>query len=124
MSTPLRILIVEDLPSDVFLLQRALKNIPNLESSVIYEDTLTEALRSIGAGAADLVFLDLHLLDSSGVDTLLAVREAAPSLPVVVVSSSDSPQTQAACRDAGAIEFLAKGQYGTEDLRRVLATLQ
>jgi len=118
------ILIVEDLPSDVFLLQRALGNLPGDQPTLMYDGSLAGGLKSLAGGGVDIVFLDLHLLDSSGVDTLRAVRSAAPDVPVVVVSSSDSDETKQACRDAGALEFLAKGGYDSGDLRRVLATLE
>lgn len=124
MTTPRCILIVEDLPSDVFLLRAALRNSAGDPPTVMYDGTLAGSLQSLRKGGIDLVFLDLHLLDSGGVDTLRAVREAAPSVPVVVVSSSDSEATKSACLELGAREFLAKGAFDQADIRRVLESLE
>ncbi len=120
MSTPIRILVAEDLPSDVFLLQRTIANLPGDPPQVMYEETLTGALARLAEQRIDLVLLDLDLLDSSGVDTLVAVRSAAPDIPVVVVSGRTDDETVRACRDAGARQFLAKGVFTADHLRRVL----
>lgn len=56
----------------------------------------------------DLVLLDLYLADSSGIDTLRRLREAAPSARVVVLSADDRSETVLAALDAGAAGFIPK----------------
>jgi len=70
----------------------------------------------------DLVLLDLALPDSAGLDTLRALREAAPDARTVVLSADDRPETVLAAIDGGAAGFIPKA---TESrlLREALATV-
>lgn len=47
--------------------------------------TLQEGLDHLGKGEVDAVLLDLNLPDSRGVETVVRLRERAPSLPIVVL---------------------------------------
>jgi DNA-binding NarL/FixJ family response regulator len=55
-----------------------------------------------------LLLLDLDLPDSRGLDTLKQVREAAPTVPVVVLSAHDDRDSVLAAIDNGAAGFLSK----------------
>jgi DNA-binding NarL/FixJ family response regulator len=57
----------------------------------------------------DLVLFDLALPGKSGVEALIAFREATdPSPAIVVFSGSDDPETVTAALDAGAMGFIPK----------------
>lgn len=47
---------------------------------------LADAIRQLEAGACDVVLLDLDLPDSQGVSTFMRIRQAAPSVPVLVLA--------------------------------------
>ena len=66
------------------------------------------------------VLLDLNLPDSAGVETVTAIRQAAPSVPVVVLTGNNDKATGLAAVQAGAQDFLAKGQMSGEAIWRVL----
>ena len=51
---------------------------------------------------------DLNLPDSTGVDTLRALRVAAPGIPIVVFSAIDDESTEQAAMDLGAQAFISK----------------
>jgi DNA-binding response OmpR family regulator len=71
---------------------------------------LADALTRLGAGAVDVVLLDLHLPDSHGLDTFRAVRAAAPDVPVVVASALDDEALAVAAVREGAQDYLVKGE--------------
>lgn len=56
----------------------------------------------------DLVILDLNLPDSSGLDTLEAVLEAAPERPVVVLTGTDDTRLGQRALERGAQDYLVK----------------
>jgi len=114
-------LVVEDLPSDVFLVQRALNSLQGRLPRISYKETLGEALSAIADDSVQVVLLDLNLPDSDGLETLQSVREAAPGLPVVVLTGNVEPGLQQACLDAGAREFVPKGSLDPAVVRRALA---
>jgi len=70
----------------------------------------------------DLVLLDLALPDSTGLETLAAVRAAATDARIVVLSADEREATMLAALDAGAAGFIPKS---TESgvLRKALATV-
>jgi len=71
---------------------------------------LGEALGMLGEemGTPDLILLDLNLPDSTGLRTLIAIREKAPHTPVVVLSADDSKETILGSLDCGALGFIPK----------------
>src|SRR5688500_6296692 len=82
-----QILLVEDSPTDVLLAEEAIANYP--EFQVAHVERLTEAVRTLSALHFDLVLLDLSLPDSQGLDTLLRLRQAIPTIPIVVMTGRD-----------------------------------
>jgi len=83
--------------------------------------TLETALRLLaGEPDIDLLLLDLDLADSRGLATLVRVREAAPRVPVVVLSAADSRENVLAALDHGAAGFVSK----TVDAQTLVAAVQ
>ena len=108
-SQPLtRFLIVDDHPLYVGALETVIRSL--VPSATISSAQTSQAMRAKLRSAAmfDCVFLDLGLHDATGIEALLACRRAAPLVPVVVVSGSDSAKSQTDCLEAGATAFVPK----------------
>lgn len=97
---PVRILLIEDEPSFVYLLTRAL-NAERFPYELITLDDGAEALafvrRQSGFARSRppaLIVLDLHLPKEDGIEILKEIRSSAAlaDLPVAVLSSSVSPE--------------------------------
>ena len=56
----------------------------------------------------DLILLDLRLPRSSGLDVLERVREAKPSLPVIVLTAKGEVEDRVSVLDAGAVDYIVK----------------
>ena len=61
-----------------------------------------------GAGASDLLILDIRMPPPNGWEVLQAVRTRHPRLPVIMMSGFGSPDAKVRGLDAGADEFLGK----------------
>lgn len=83
------------------------------EHEVAPAATASEGLAA--AAGADLVFCDLHLPDCPG-SVLTALREAAPSVPLVAISGNLTADLNQEADRTGA-RTLAK-PFGLDDLRR------
>lgn len=97
---PVQILLVEDSPDDILLTEEALSDakISNDLHSVMDGEAAMAFLRREGEHAEaprpDLVILDLNLPKKDGREVLKEIREdaALTSLPVIVLSTSGSPE--------------------------------
>ena len=85
----LRILLVEDSPSDAALLQENILLSGVKDSRVHVVQSLHEAADYLKNNHVDAVLLDLTLPDSSGIDTVREIGRIAPDLPVVVLTGTD-----------------------------------
>lgn len=115
MTRSLRILLVEDSPSDVRLIQEALKDTPVGVQLTVARDGIEamEYLRQSEAGLAvrpDLMLLDLNLPRKNGREVLAEVK-ASPTLkqiPVLVMTSSRSDEDVAQAYSLNANCFITK----------------
>jgi|SRR5688572_14470713 FixJ family two-component response regulator len=56
----------------------------------------------------DCVVLDLHMPGMSGLQALRKLQASTRTLPVVVITAHDEPETRAQCMAAGAAAYLRK----------------
>jgi signal transduction histidine kinase len=75
----------------------------------VHVASLGEALGHLSMGMTDLIVLDLMLPDSAGLETLASVREAAPSVPVVVLTGQGADELAVEAIQRGAQDYLVKG---------------
>lgn len=72
----------------------------------------------------DLILLDLHLPDCSGVGGIRALREKFPAIPVVVISAMHDQQVISRSIELGASGFIPKSSSLTEIQGAITAVLQ
>jgi len=129
MSTPqpphhladqLRVLLVEDNPGDVRLMQEYLKD--GIDGSFELETAAdcAAAAKRMAGGNLDVVLVDLQLPDSSGLQTFQRLHQARPDLPIVVMTGLDDRALSRNAVEAGAQDYLVKGQVTGEVVTRVL----
>jgi two-component system, chemotaxis family, response regulator Rcp1 len=113
----MRIFLAEDNPADVYLLREALGVEADRTIELLVAQDGEEALdyvyrrgRFSEMPKPDLVVLDLNLPKSDGSDILRAIRETSDlrDVPVVVLTSSDSPRDRAAAQRLGADGYITK----------------
>lgn len=79
--------------------------------------TLADGLLKLAAHEFDAILLDLTLSDSRGLDTLVAVRNCVPQIPIVVLTALD--ETEEAI-ELGAQEYLLKEEVTPTILLRAI----
>jgi CheY-like chemotaxis protein len=117
MSEPrLTILLAEDNPGDVFLVRRALEKQGIPFDLVVVEDGQA-ALHFLDRADADdtvprpdIALVDLNLPRATGGRILLHIRQSlrCATIPVIVVTSSDSPLDHEAAAKLGANHYFQK----------------
>ncbi|WP_375770417.1 ATP-binding protein [Archangium gephyra] len=109
-ARPLRLLLVEDNPGDARLLQEELKEVASARFDVRHVTRMADALTAVGEPGLDVVLLDLSLPDGHGLSNIERVVQAAPALPLVVLTGTDDEQLAMRAMHAGAQDYLVKGQ--------------
>jgi two-component system, chemotaxis family, response regulator Rcp1 len=111
-----RIIVIEDNGSDVFLLERAL-NRQDLRFELLHLKNGDEALAFIrrqgtyaDAAIPNLILLDLNLSKFTGEDILREIHSARhlSGVPVCVWSSSRSRRDEALLKELGVSQFITK----------------
>jgi len=120
MSETLRLLLVEDNPADVDMIRELLSEPGPIRFEMESASRLGHAIERVQSGGIDVVLLDLGLPDSQGLDTFDRMRNAAPDLPIVVLTGNADHETARAAVKAGAQDYLIKGQVREDLLVRAM----
>ncbi len=121
MTAPFRdVLIVDDSPGDVMLLKAMLQKAFEGGLTIQVAETMAAALPLLRAAEGSVVLLDLALPDSLGEQTYRRVRAMLPDGVIVVLSGNTDDSLALALVREGAQDYLVKGRFDAEMLRRVI----
>ena len=102
-----RIIIADDHPLFRIALSHAVGKVwPSAE--IVEASSAGEARQALEAGATEVLLLDMHMEDSSGLTVLMDMRQDFPALPIAIVSASEEPRVFAAASQLGAAAFIPK----------------
>lgn len=117
-----RVLLVEDDPADARWVQMMLGEDADSGFELLRASTLRDGLEVLATQGStiDAVLLDLSLPDEVGMNTLQRVLPAAHTAVVLVMTGQGDEQTGLWAMQAGAQDYLVKGQVDGRLLRRAL----
>ncbi|MGI6417180.1 MAG: response regulator [Thermoguttaceae bacterium] len=114
-----RILVIEDDPDDEAVLCSLLEQ-SKRPVTVVCERLLAPALRRLTLESFSLVFLDMSLPDSWGLETLRRFRTRFPDVPVVLMTGAVLPELAAEAIAEGALACIFKHQLDGQKLQEIL----
>lgn len=126
----MRILLVEDNPDHVFITRRALRDahegqvtLDHVEDGQAAIDYLFRRGDYADAVRPDLVLLDLHLPNRSGLEVLQEIKQSPElrRIPVVVLTTSDAEQDILNSYDLHANSYISKPVSASEYIEKVRA---
>lgn len=115
-----RILLVEDNAGDARLTQESLAAQKVDKFTLVHVTSLAAACLRLREGHFDAVLLDLSLPDAHGLDTLISLRQQAPSIPIVVFTGLSDEASAIQAVKEGAQDYLGKGETDGNTLARRL----
>ena len=107
MDNVVRILIVEDLPSDADLAKR---EITATLSSCVFEvvETQEDYLAAIERFQPDLIVSDYKMPHFDGLTAMKLAQQHAPMVPFIILTGSMNEETAVECMKAGATDYVIK----------------
>jgi|SRR6476661_1639090 DNA-binding response OmpR family regulator len=118
----MRILLAEDNPADVYLIEEALRE-HGVEFDMIVAEDGEQALTMLAdpARQVDVVLLDLNMPKRGGSEVLEKLQGS--QLPVIVLTSSDSPADKMQALRLGATHYIRK-PTGLDEFLAIGATIK
>lgn len=112
----IRVLLAEDNPGDVFLIEEALTQNGVPHSTTVASDgqkawQLIESAEDPATGGFDFFILDFNLPLRSGVELATRIRSSTGEVaraPILIASSSNAPRDRQAAETAGANSYFCK----------------
>lgn len=114
----LNVLLLDDDPSDLMLVQGQLRRLPELEVTVHAFSDPAVALECVGSGLIDLVLTDRALGATTGMDFFVEAQLEGYCGPVILLTDQGSEELVVEAMHAGFADGLAKGNANPESLKR------
>jgi diguanylate cyclase (GGDEF)-like protein len=119
-ASPTRVLVVEDDFLQALTVQGLILQIGKGWLEPVLAPSLESALERIASEPPDVILLDLMLPDARGLGGLERIVQAAPRLPVVVLTGLGEDELVARAFETGAQDYLVKGDGNGKELLRAI----
>ncbi len=116
-----KLLIVEDNLPDSILLQEYLSKIPFVKAEIIVAERLAHGVKLDSHNSPDLIFLDLNLPDSNGIETFITVGKHFPDATIIVLSGLEDMEVALQAIQSGADDYLVKGELDENLLAKTIS---
>lgn len=119
-KTQFKLLIITPQKRDASHLTQLLNEINPVQFEVHQADSLEHAQQHFDKVTYDIVLLDLTKHDEAALETLIHLREAQPSVTVIVVNTEDDESLETEMFQHGAQEFLNKNKINSQGMWRAI----
>jgi two-component system sensor histidine kinase UhpB len=117
---PIHILVVEDNPGDLFLLKEFLHGTDLPVTEIRHAASLGEAKQLLAIHSADLLFLDLSLPDSFGLESYTQLQPITQRVAVILLTGLNDTKIAMQALVMGAQDYLVKGDFDEKLLARAI----
>lgn len=114
----IQVLLVEDNPSDAFLVENLLGDSNIAEYKTHCVKTQSSAIEALATQSYDVCLLDLTLPDATGFSALIDIQEKAPDMPVLVLTGMNDMALAKGAVSRGAQDYLLKDEMEMTGLSR------
>jgi PAS domain S-box-containing protein len=118
MDQPIKVLLIEDNPTDARLLRIFLSESATSQFDIAHVERLSEGMERLSKERFDLILSDLLLPDSQGIETFEWLKAHVQDVPIIVLSGSDDESLGIRAVREGAQDYLVKGRIDAHVLVR------
>lgn len=120
-DTKVRVLMIEDNPADVRLVERYLSRAKRVTFEFLSEPNMAAGIERLAKESFDALLLDLTLPDNdSPLDGFRRVEELYPRLPIIVITGREDEELALNAVREGAQDYLLKQEVETDPLVRAI----
>lgn len=112
-----KVFLIEDNPTEGFLLKLALSNVDNVEMS--HFKTGAELMERIGE-IPSIAIVDLHLPDINGLDLVKAIKKQSEKTKIIVVSAQRDVDVISLVQSEGTPYYLVKSDSCLKNLKVIV----
>ncbi len=105
-----RVLLVEDNPTDALLVEVALEEMAAPAPELHHVETLADAENALAESEFDVVLIDLNLPDGEGLGNFERLQLKAPAVPMIVLTGLADEEVAVEAIARGASDYLIKGE--------------
>ncbi len=117
----IRILLVEDCASDVYMIEKMLLDAAeDGEFDITAVPRLADTFKLLDSQEFDIILLDLNLLDIDGVASVAAIHAESPNIPLIVYSGMEDRRLREEALMCGARSYVVKGRETGQSLRSLI----
>lgn len=116
----INVLLIEDSAADARLVQLDLESIDDPGFSITHVTRLEEAFGRMKEADFDIILSDLNLPDSKGFNTFVKVSEAAPDMPIILLTGFNDESVAMNIVKEGAEDYIVKGEVKGKYLARAI----
>ncbi|MFN0006306.1 MAG: ATP-binding protein [Planctomycetota bacterium] len=114
------LLAVDDFPSDLKILARAVSAIGDWEADLVSCLGPAEFLAALESRTFDVLLIDYTLGAVNGIELLKEARQAGTDCPAIFLTVRDDARSAVHALQAGAVDFISKDQLTSEWLKRAV----
>ncbi len=116
----IRVLVVEDHEEDYYFLTKMLQQVRSASYVTEWAPGYREGQEALRRGGYDVSLFDYDLGDGTGVELLREAQAMGNTMPILLLTGHQSPEIDEAALQAGAVDFLAKGELNPVQLERAI----
>lgn len=118
----INIVMIEDDEDDVMIIEDFIEEINEKKHQISLTNYLNTgvALNGLSEQKADLILLDLNLIESNGLETLTKFIKEVPNIPIIVLTGLSDEKTALDCIREGASDYMIKGKINADQLNRTI----
>lgn len=120
MNNHFTILIVEDNPGDLRLLQELLRESKIIDVETLVGTTLQQSIDILTKKHVDIILLDLNLPDSHGLATFNSINNIIHDIPIMILSGLNDEELATSAIKQGAQDYFVKGSFDNQLLARAI----
>ncbi len=119
-NNKVRILLIDDDEEDFILIRDIVEKIPGNTHLIEWAQNCEKACEKIRSCVYDICLIDYRLKGATGVEVIKQLAENECGMPFIILTGIEDPDIDFAAMQAGASDYLIKGQIDAPQLERAI----